>query len=162
MRVRAIAATAVAVIGTAVLVAVGGAVANAATTHPAPAFRQSFEAEDWAVSGGAKVVTCSACSGRHRVTHLGGRTDGNVTIAVTVPKDGYYTVTVYYLSAGTRDLMVNTKRLKGLDSGGGNTVARASVRLFLPALNGPRRATIDLGYGTGSKAVDVDRIVVSS
>lgn len=159
MRVRAIA---VAVLGAALTVVVGGAVANAATTAPAAAYRQSFEAEDWATSGGAKVVKCPACSGKARLTHLGGKSDGNVQIALTVPKNGYYTVTVYYVSGTTRGLLVNTKRLKGLNSGGWNTVAKVSVRLFLPSLNGPRRATIDLGYGTGGKAVDVDRIVVSS
>jgi hypothetical protein len=39
-----------------------------------------------------------------------------VTIAVRVPRDGWDTVTVYYVSGSTRDLVVNTERLKGLNS----------------------------------------------
>jgi hypothetical protein len=140
------------------LVAVGGATVASASARPA--FFQSVEAEGWAVGNDAHVVQCGSCSGGARVAGLGGTDNGVVTIYVDIPEDAVYTVTVYYTSAGSRDLSLNDKRLRHLDSGGWEKVAKRSVKVRLEE-HFHRPAIIDLGYDTHTVAADVDRIVVS-
>jgi hypothetical protein len=152
---------AVAIAATVPPLAVGGAGLARADTTPSAGFSTTIEAEDWLAGNGATVVHCGACSGAKRVAGLGGHDNGVLTIYVRIPEEADYTVTVYYVSDRKRDLSINERRLTGLDSGGWHKVAKRSIKLHLREKFG-RPAVIDLGYDTGTKAVDVDKVVIRS
>ncbi len=153
--------TSLAATAAALVVAGGVSIAHADVT-PRAGFSQTVEAEDDGIPGnGVHAVDCSFCSGGARVTGLGGHDNGVVTFYLWIPEEGDYTVTVYYVSGATRALSVNDKRLTGLNSGGWDRVAKRSVKVHLRERFG-RAAEIDLGYDTHSKAVDVDKVVISS
>jgi len=137
--------------------AVGGTAVAGASTRSG--FSDSFEAEEAIVSNFAQRVPCGACSGGMRVSGLGGPDNGTIMSYVDIPENGYYTVTVYYTSDRPRDLSVNDKRLRHLDSGGVDKVAKRSIRLYLKEKF--RVARVELGYDTGTPGADVDRVVVS-
>jgi hypothetical protein len=154
---RIIVATAVAAAAVPLLAIGGTAVAHA---DAGPGFSTSIEAEDGIRSIDLRDVPCGWCSGGARVTNLGGRDNGSLTFYLWIPAEDDYTVTVYYASDRPRDLTVNDKRLRRLDSGGWDKIAKKSVKVHLKE-RFHRPAVIDLGYDTHSPAADVDRIVVS-
>jgi hypothetical protein len=149
---------AAAVVATVPLLAVGGAAVARADTRPG--FSAAVEAEDGIPSYYLRKVPCGECSGGARMTGLGGQEDGSLLFYIVIPEDGDYTVTVYYSTDRPRDLAVNDKRLRHLDSGGLNRVAKAPVVVHLEQ-HFHRPAAINLGLGSGAPAADVDRIVVS-
>lgn len=157
---RTVVMSAVAAVTVPLLVATGTGLARA-DTAPSAGFSTTIEAEEWLAGNGATVVHCGACSGGKRVTGLGGSENGVLTIYSRIPEEADYTVTVYYVSSRTRDLSVNEKRLTGLNSGGRDRVAKRSLTLHLREKFG-RPAILHLGYDTGTKGADVDKIVISS
>jgi hypothetical protein len=153
--------TSVAATAAALVVAGGVSIAHADVT-PRARFSQALEAERDGIPGnGVHTVDCGFCSGGARVTGLGGHDNGDLTLYFWIPEEADYTVTVYYVSGETRALSVNGKRLTGLNSGGWDRVARKSVKVHLKE-QFHRPAVLDLGYDTHSRAVDVDRVVVTS
>ena len=121
------------------------------------------EASSSALAGGAKVVTCSACSGGARVGYLGGT--GTLTMHnITVSAAGNYTVTVAYTNGDTTSLKIM------LSVNGGTAVTFTGA----PTANWdtPATATITLALAAGSNSIlfsntrttgdvpDIDKITV--
>src|SRR5690349_6512483 len=124
---RTVLAAAMAVTTISALAAGGTAVAGAASR---PGFSYAFEAEKMLLSNDAHRVACRACSGGERITGLGGSDNGDASTYVDIPENGYYTVTIYYVSERPRDLSVNDKHLRRLDSGGPDKVAKRSITVY--------------------------------
>lgn len=129
---------------------------------------ETYEAESGAWGNGAREIKCPTCSGHERVGDLGGREDGVDSINyVTVPSDGTYTVTVYYVSASKRNLDVTVNgvvhHLTGLRSGSWSKVAHVSFRapLHVGNVGWPNTDKFDFDNPRGL-APDVDKIVISS
>lgn len=123
----------------------------------------SYEAESGALSNGAVVQSVGAASGGKVVGYLGGAsTNGTVVISnVNAAAAGTHSMTIYYVSSGTRTLYVtpNGGSWFGVScSGTGNWTSVASVTTSV-TLNAGNN-TIKLDNGSGSWAPDVDRIVV--
>ncbi|MBV9712357.1 MAG: PQQ-binding-like beta-propeller repeat protein [Ktedonobacteraceae bacterium] len=87
-----------------------------ATPTPTPPSATSYEAESSAntIAGGARVATCSGCSGGHKVGFVGH--GGTLKFNnVTVSSAGTYTLTIYYVDGGAN-------RTAGMSINGGTAV----------------------------------------
>jgi len=166
MHVRRVFATTAAFGVIAAACAIGAPLAQASGSS----VHETYEAEQGAFGNGARSVKCPACSGHERVGDLGGRQDGVDTLDyVSVPTDGTYTVTVYYVSASTRNLNVTVNGVshyfKGLTSGSWSKVAHVSFRTKLTHGDVGQRGSglddFDFDNPHG-RAPDIDKIVISS
>jgi hypothetical protein len=153
---RTVLAAAITASAVTAIAAGGTAVAGAATRA---GYSDAIEAEDMIHTIDIQQVACAACSGGARITGLGGAHNGDASTYFSIPENGYYTVTVYYSSDRPRDLSINDKRLRGLDSGAADTVAKRSIRLYLKTRF--RVAEVSVGYHTGTPGADVDRIEIT-
>ena len=125
----------------------------------------SYEAEasSSVLAGGAKEITCSACSGGARIGYLGGT--GTLTMkGITVATAGKYTVTVAYTNGDTSSLKLM------LSVNGGTAVTFTGA----PTANWdtPSTGTVTLSLAAGSNSIlfsntgttgdvpDIDKITV--
>jgi hypothetical protein len=139
----------------------GFSVADGAT--PPPPGPTSYEAEAPAntIAGGARVSSCSACSGGKKVGYVGN--GGTLTFnGVTAPSDGNYNVTIGYLDGEGRqaDVSVNGgpgQLLQFASTGDFNTLGTMTIRLHLAAGSN----TIEFANPT-AYAPDFDRILVAA
>jgi hypothetical protein len=133
------------------------------TVSPAgtPLATTTYEAEapNNTLTGGATLVNCPACSGGKKVgnLYLGGKLQFN---DITVKKDGFYTITVAYISGDPRTATVysdsgNGTALSFPSTGDWNTVHSISFQLYLKA--GSNSVTFDSGNGYSP---DIDKIDV--
>ena len=139
----------------------GFAVADGAT--PPPPGPKSYEAEAATntIAGGARVSSCSACSGGKKVGFVG--SGGTLTFNnVTAPSDGTYNVTIAYLDGEGRQAYVSVNGGAGqlvqfTSTGDFNTLGTKTIQLQLRA----GANTIELS-NPSNYAPDVDRILVAA
>jgi spore germination protein YaaH len=123
------------------------------------------EASSSVLAGGAKVVTCAACSGGARVGYLGGT--GTLTMKnITVATAGAYIVTIAYTNGDA----TNLKIMLGVNGGAGTTFTGAPTANWDTPANGT--ITLNLAAGTNSilfsntgttgDIPDIDKITVPS
>jgi hypothetical protein len=139
----------------------GFSVADGAT--PPPPGPKSYEAEASTntIAGGARISSCSACSGGKKVGYVGN--GGTLTFnGVTAPSDGTYNVTIAYLDGEGRqaDVSVNGgpgQLLSFTPTGDFNTLGTMTIQLHLAAGTN----TIEFANPT-AYAPDFDRILVAA
>jgi hypothetical protein len=137
------------------------------TTLPIPTASTSYEAEapGNTLAGGAIVARCSVCSGERRVAYIG-LNDGIVGTLqfnnITKNVSGQYTLTIYYIIAGSDKLALYIsvnggpeEVLNVASTANGDTIGIASVAISLHAGNN----TIEFS-NPSDPAPDIDRIVV--
>jgi alpha galactosidase A-like protein/alpha galactosidase C-like protein/alpha-galactosidase-like protein/alpha-galactosidase-like CBM13-containing protein len=134
-----------------------------AGTNP-PALATSYEAESSAntIAGGARLSSCSGCSGGRKVGFVG--SGGTLTFnGVAAPANGTYWLTIYYADGDGRQaqLIVNGTTLQTLSftpTGDFNTVGAMTVQVPLSAGAGN---TIEFA-NPQAFAPDFDRILVAA
>jgi hypothetical protein len=119
------------------------------------------EAESHAVSGSTRPRSNSAASGGTVVGWVGNGSSNTLRLAVTVPDASTYNVTLYYISAGSRQAVVringgsgDTKTFPA--TGDWSTVAALTLQLDLRAGSN----TIELG-NPSAYGPDFDRVTVT-
>ncbi|NUR57390.1 MAG: hypothetical protein HOV87_01555 [Catenulispora sp.] len=130
--------------------------ANGATIYEAEAF-------SGVLAGGAKVLTCAACSGGARVGYLGGT--GTVTMKnITVAGAGAYPVTIAYTNGAATSLKVMLKvnggastTFTGAPTANWDTPANGTITLNLAA---GTNSILFSNTGTTGDIPDIDRITV--
>lgn len=124
----------------------------------------TYEAESGTLSGGAKTVSCSGCSGGKAVGYIGGSSNGAVTFrGVQSNADTRTTIRMRYTNGD------KTERFAEVVVNGGERVRAA----FVPSANGQETgvASITVGLRRGENTIevrgvdggygpDVDRILV--
>ena len=136
------------------------AVAGATPPPPGP---KSYEAEASTntIAGGARVSSCSACSGGKKVGYVG--SGGTLTFnGVTAPSDGTYNVTIAYLDGEGRQATVSvnggaTQLVQFTSTGDFNTLGTKTIQLQLHAGSN----TIEFANAS-NYAPDFDRILVAA
>ena len=141
-----------------------GLAATPGATAP-PAGPAPYEAEAAAntLGGGAKVATCTGCSGGQKVGFLGN--GGTLTVnGVTVPAEGDYAVTIAYLDGSDtgRQLQVSAdggapQTVAFTPTGSFNTVGTTTVTLHLAAGTNTIAFANPTAYGP-----DLDRVLVAA
>jgi Alpha galactosidase A/NPCBM-associated, NEW3 domain of alpha-galactosidase/Alpha galactosidase C-terminal beta sandwich domain/Carbohydrate binding module (family 35) len=139
----------------------GFAVADGAV--PPPPGPKSYEAEAGTLAGGARVSSCSTCSGGRKVGYVG--SGGTLTFnGVTAPADGTYNVTIAYLDGSTdgrqATVSVNggpTQLLSFTPTGSFSVVGTKTVALQLAAGSNTIQFANPAAY-----APDFDRILVAA
>jgi hypothetical protein len=129
---------------------------------PPPPGPKSYEAEAPAntIAGGARVSSCSACSGGAKVGYVG--SGGTLTFnGVTAPSDGTYNVTIAYLDGEGRQATVSVnggsgQLLQFASTGDFNTLGTMTIPLHLSAGSN----TIEFA-NPSAYAPDFDRILVA-
>jgi hypothetical protein len=148
--------------GTPARVTFGGfSVVDGAT--PPPPGPKSYEAEAGTIAGGARISSCSACSGGQKVGFVGN--GGTLTFTgVTAPSDGDYRVTIAYLNGppGRNALMAvdggTPQPLSFTPTADFNTVGTMTVTAHLTAGS---TNTIEFSNPM-AYAPDFDRILVAA
>jgi hypothetical protein len=127
----------------------------------------SYEAESSAntLSGGARVMNCSSCSGSEDVGYIGNNSGILQFNNVSAPYRGNYLLTIYYANGDStsRTTMIS---LNGgpattytfASSHGGNLVATLPITV---SLNSGSNNTLQF-YNTSSWAPDIDKITIAS
>lgn len=125
----------------------------------------SYEAEasSSVLAGGAKAITCSACSGGARIGYLGG--SGTLTMkGISVPTAGDYTITVAYTNGDATGLklMVSVNggtavTFTGAPTANWDTPATATITLALAAGG---NSILFSNTGTTGDVPDIDKIAV--
>jgi hypothetical protein len=139
----------------------GFSVADGAT--PPPPGPTSYEAESSAntIAGGARISSCSACSGGKKVGYVG--SGGTLTFnGIAAPTDGDYNVTIAYLDGQGRQAYVTVddgapQLLSFTSTGDFNTVGTKTISLHLSA----GANTIEFS-NPSAYAPDFDRILVAA
>jgi chitodextrinase len=123
----------------------------------------SYEAEltGNTLTGTAVVATETHCSGQKKVGYIGNTTGTLQFNSVTAPAAGNYLMTIYFLSAVSRDLTLTINRgqprtITCLPSGGWTSVGDTSITVTIDKGNN----TISFSNATGW-APDIDRIVLN-
>jgi hypothetical protein len=129
---------------------------------PPPPGPKSYEAEAGTLAGGARISSCSACSGGQKVGFVGN--GGTLTFTgVTAPSEGDYTVTIAYLNGPPgRDALMSVdggapQTLSFTPTADFNTVGTMTVTAHLTAGTN----TIEF-YNPTAYAPDFDRILVAA
>ncbi|KAK2043242.1 galactan 1,3-beta-galactosidase [Colletotrichum somersetense] len=124
----------------------------------------SYEGEAAALSGGARVVSCTGCSGTAAAGYIGGSAGGRVQFSnVSVQAPGMTTVRVKHLNGdtsqrwGTVTCNGVSQTVGFLPTADGNTPGSSSVFCNLSAGSGN---TISFASADSSWVADVDRIFV--
>ncbi len=122
----------------------------------------NVEAESGVLSGAARLVGCSACSGGHKVGFIGNGASNAVTLRVSAAASGSRTMSIHYLVSGTRTLSysVNGGAAVSLSLSGGSFAAVAPPRAVSVRLNAGSN-TIRF-FNNGGFAPDLDRITLSA
>jgi hypothetical protein len=128
-----------------------------------PTLATSYEAESSAntIAGGARLASCSGCSGGQKVGFVG--SGGTLTFnGVAAPANGTYWLTIYYADGDGRQaqLIVNGATLQTVSftpTGDFNTVGAMSVQV---PLNAGTSNTIEFA-NPAAFAPDFDRILVA-
>jgi hypothetical protein len=139
----------------------GFAVTDGAT--PPPPGPTSYEAESPAntIAGGARISSCSACSGGKKVGYVG--SGGTLTFnGVSAPSDGTYNVTIAYLDGQGRQAYVSVnggpgQLLQFTSTGDFNTLGTMTIPLHLNSGSN----TIEFA-NPSAYAPDFDRILVAA
>lgn len=119
------------------------------------------EASGNTIAGAAKVATCAACSGGHKVGYIGNGAANYVTVnGITEPSAGSHTLTFAYLVSGTRSFSISV-------NGGPDIVENLTGTSFAT----PATASVTVQLNTGSNTVkfhndtayapDLDSVTVS-
>jgi len=123
----------------------------------------TVEAEDSGntIAGAAKVATCTACSGGHKVGYIGNGAANYVTVnGITESAAGSHTLTFSYLVSGTRSFSISVNGgpdiVEQLTGTSFATPATASVTIQLNAGNNTIKFHNDTAY-----APDLDVVTVS-
>jgi 3D (Asp-Asp-Asp) domain-containing protein len=135
----------------------------APTNSPSPPFRAGYEAESAAntLAGGARVGSCSACSGGQKVGFVG--MGGSVRFnGVTVPSAGSYHLTIGYCDGSGRSAVLS------VNGGSARLIPFTSTGSF--STPGSLTVTVSLNAGANTIAFsnpsawapDFDRITVST
>jgi alpha-galactosidase len=119
------------------------------------------EASGNTIAGAARVATCAACSGGHKVGYIGNGAANSVTVnGITEPAAGSHTLTFSYLVSGTRSFAISVdggpdivEQLSGTSFA---TPATASVTVQLQAGTNTIKFHNDTAY-----APDLDVVTVS-
>jgi hypothetical protein len=127
---------------------------------PGPAHTKvSVEAESGTVAGGAKVVSCSTCSGGAKVGAIGN--GGTLTLSVKSNTTGSYSMKIYFLNGGTTarsvTMTVNgtSKSISFPGNGSWSTVQTLSITVGL------KSGTNTVAFSNSSGwAPDFDKLVV--
>jgi hypothetical protein len=130
---------------------------------PPPPGPTSYEAESSnnTIAGGARVSSCSACSGGKKVGYVG--SGGTLTFnGVTAPSDGTYNVTIGYLDGEGRQAYVSVnggpgQLLQFTSTGDFDTLGTMTVPLHLDSGSN----TIEFA-NPSAYAPDFDRILVAA
>lgn len=139
----------------------GFTVAEGATPPPPGPTSYEAEAPTNTIAGGARISSCSACSGGKKVGYVG--SGGTLTFNdVTAPSDGTYNVTIAYLDGQGRQAYVSVdggpgQLLQFTSTGDFNTLGTMTIPLQLKAGNN----TIEFDNPT-AYAPDFDRILVAA
>jgi hypothetical protein len=139
----------------------GFSVTDGAT--PPPPGPTSYEAEASAntIAGGARISSCTACSGGKKVGFVG--SGGTLTFnGVTAPSDGTYNVTIAYLDGQGRQAYVSVdggpgQLLQFTPTGDFNTLGTMTIPLHLNSGSN----TIEFA-NPSAYAPDFDRILVAA
>jgi hypothetical protein len=139
----------------------GFAVTDGAT--PPPPGPTSYEAESPAntIAGGARISSCSTCSGGKKVGYVG--SGGTLTFnGVSAPSDGTYNVTIAYLDGQGRQAYVSVnggpgQLLQFTSTGDFNTLGTMTIPLHLNSGSN----TIEFA-NPSAYAPDFDRILVAA
>lgn len=123
------------------------------------------EASSSVLAGGARVITCAACSGGARVGYLGGT--GTLTMKnITVAAAGAYTVTIAYTNGDATNLKVMLSvnggaatTFTGAPTANWDTPATGTVTLNLAA---GANSILFSNTGTSGDIPDIDKITVPS
>jgi hypothetical protein len=133
------------------------------TWSDAPA-SNSLEADKATLSGGAKIVSCSGCSGGQAVGWVGGASGGTITFnGIQSSGNQQATVRISYANGDESERFANvvvngkTQRVAFLPTGSGQTVGDSSLDCELVAGSG-NTITIE-GIG-GAYGPDIDLISV--
>jgi chitodextrinase len=126
--------------------------------------KTSYEAEALAntLAGGATVANSASCSGGKKVSYIGNNTGTLQFNNVNAPAAGSYVMTIYFLTAVTRNLTITVnggtaQTVSFGSSGGWDSVGSKTVSISLNAGNN----TILLLNSSGW-APDIDRITVNA
>jgi hypothetical protein len=139
----------------------GFAVTDGAT--PPPPGPTSYEAESPAntIAGGARISSCSTCSGGKKVGYVG--SGGTLTFnGVSAPSDGTYNVTIAYLDGQGRQAYVSVnggpgQLLQFTSTGDFNTLGTMTIPLHLNSGSN----TIEFA-NPSAYAPDFDRMLVAA
>jgi hypothetical protein len=127
----------------------------------------AYEAESSVntLSGGARIMNCSNCSGGEDVGYLGNNSGTLQFNNVSAPYKGNYLLTIYYANgdATARTAMISINggaaaTYTFATSHGGNLVATLPITV---ALNSGSSNTIQF-YNTSSWAPDIDKITIAN
>ncbi|MBS2551511.1 alpha-galactosidase [Catenulispora sp. NL8] len=119
------------------------------------------EAAGNTIAGAARVATCAACSGGHKVGYIGNGAANSVTVnGITEAAAGSHTLTIAYLVSGSRSFSISV-------NGGPDIVETVSGSSF--ATPASASVTVQLNAGTNTikfhndtaYAPDLDAITVS-
>lgn len=125
----------------------------------------SYEGESATLSGGAKTVSCSGCSGKNAAGYIGGSETGTAMFAsVSSSATTRTTIRVKYLNGDKSqrfaDVSVNggaSQRIAFLPSGGSDPDSSSLHADLKSGMN-----TIKISMSGGSWGPDVDRLMVPS
>lgn len=127
----------------------------------------SYEAESSSntLSGGAKVMSCSNCSGSQDVGYIGDNSGTLQFNSVSASSSGSYLLTIYYADGDSTSRIASISVNGGTattytfaTSHGGNLVATLPITI---SLNAGSSNTIKF-YNTSSWAPDIDKITIAS
>ncbi|WP_282942190.1 CBM35 domain-containing protein [Paenibacillus sp. RC67] len=120
----------------------------------------TYEAENGTMSGTAKSVSCSACSGGSKVGYIGSNSENYVTMNVNALSSASYNMEIYFLVSGTRDFYISVNGATGtqqtLSGSSWSTPEKATMTVQLNAGNN----TIKF-YNDTVSAPDLDSIVIT-
>jgi hypothetical protein len=119
----------------------------------------AYEGEAGSLSGAARLISCSACSGGQKVGYIGNGSANYVTLTVNASSAGSRTMTIYYLVSGSRSFYVSVNGGAGaqlsLSGTSWDTPVSTTMTVSLNAGNNTIRF-----YNDGAYAPDLDRIVI--
>jgi hypothetical protein len=131
-------------------------------TAARPGATTSVEAESGTVRGYARVVSCATCSGGSKVENIGNDVGNDVTLKVSAPASGDYTLTVVGAVAGTRSFSVSVNGGPAVPvTMTGSSFSSPLIARSLPVRLHARNNTIQFFNNTGY-APDLDRIEITS
>ena len=139
----------------------GFSVTDGATPPPPGPTSYEAEAATNTIAGGARISSCSACSGGKKVGYVG--SGGTLTFnGIAAPTDGTYNVTIAYLDGEGRQAYVSVnggpgQLLQFTSTGDFNTLGTMTIPLQLTAGNN----TIEFA-NPSAYAPDFDRILVAA
>ena len=133
---------------------------RATATPTTPPGSSSVEAESGMISGATRTASCSACSGGMKVGFVGNGSANFVTLSVNASSSGTYTMRIYYLVSGTRNLSVSV-------NGGSGPTLSLSGTSFSTVASATTNVSLNMGvntvklYNNTAYGPDVDRITLT-